>query len=278
LRNILVKWEPVLRGFALEETRIFNDNTLDGQYRASALRGPNAFWQQHEGALAAIATALETEWLRGYHCTRLTDSEAAQIASRGMTLPTEIMLKARVGHIYQDSMITKIIADRLIGKNQADEKCRANRICFIFTQNLLKEENGVGDFFRYWGGESLYNCHDNDAEISPILQSIGEPRIIVAAVPVSGLHQRRTLSEIISRLFIESRDGHAFNSHGYADWIELDVPKGHIKQIIGRQDSLFEKFTGCSTWRRTLQEIKSVRPPLEAPRPRVSSSAGHTTP
>jgi len=260
LCDVLVKSEPVLRGFALEEIRILNDDTRDGRYLPWALRDPNAFWQQHEDLLTAVEDSLKTEWLRGYHCTKLTASEAAKIESKGMTPPTQFMLNARVDQLCQRGTIKKSIAGRLLSKNQAHENSRSGKIWFIFTSALLREESGVGDFFRYWGGEALYNSHDNDPVTSPILQSIGEAYIAVAAVPVSGLNKRHALSEVVTRRFLAARGADLTNGLDYDSWIEQAVPEGQIQRIIGQREDAFEVLTGCREWRHSLLVIKGVRP------------------
>jgi hypothetical protein len=81
-------------------------------------------------------------------------------------------------------LIPDRIANRLIKENQSHDINRTGRIWFIFTTSLLKDEFGVRDLFRFWGGEALYNLHDRDPEIGPILASIGEPTIVEACVPI----------------------------------------------------------------------------------------------
>src|ERR1700676_2031123 len=46
---------------------------------------------------------------------------------------------------------------------------------------------GVGRFFRYWGGEALYNSHQDHAVRGPLLESIGTPCVIQADIPISNL-------------------------------------------------------------------------------------------
>src|SRR5206468_12583890 len=42
-------------------------------------------------------------------------------------------------------------------------------------------------FRSNWGGEALYNSHDNDLETDPVLKIIGVPCLVEAVVPIASL-------------------------------------------------------------------------------------------
>ncbi len=47
---------------------------------------------------------------------------------------------------------------------------------------MLQDQSGVYKFFRGWGGESIYNCHEIDEISRPIVMSASKPCIIRPAL------------------------------------------------------------------------------------------------
>jgi hypothetical protein len=75
----------------------------------------------------------------------------------------------------------------------------------------------VKRLFRRWGGEAIYVGHEPecDKEIGTVLRSIGEPSIVVAALPMYEMHLFGTVGERFTTLF---RNATAFAPEGTRAW------------------------------------------------------------
>ncbi len=246
LRDVLLENEPVLRAFEEEETRIFNDDSRDGRYLPWALRGPNRFWDQRQHVVKLIEATFEDSRLQGYHCTRFTDVEVEDIIADGMMPPSPVMLKDRIRRLQQDGTIDASIADRLIGENQTHEPTRMGRIWFVFTSAPLRERWGAGDFFRYWGGEALYNMHDK--ETGRAVRAVGEARIIVAAVAAVELSNRDRLADVAARRFLVNRGLGSATDLDYEGYVKRPMPAAQICQMISKSEDIFELLAGYGKW------------------------------
>ncbi len=59
-------------------------------------------------------------------------------------------------------------------------------------RSVLRSEGAVGRLFRSWGGEALYNSHEDDLETGPLLRRIGTPCIWIVVLPIGqGVQQAR---------------------------------------------------------------------------------------
>jgi hypothetical protein len=175
---------------------------LDQNY--DACRG----WEAGDGSVGAEAfdpaiyglmDALHPYATRGWHCTRLTDAETDHILRNGMQLPDSAMLIRRIDALVAAGQITDNILQPLKAKNQSGDKYRAGLVWFCFFSPRLAGEDGIRRFFRHWGGEALYNSHEDDLITSPAIGDIGTPRIVEADVPVaSAWNARRPVFQDLS--------------------------------------------------------------------------------
>src|SRR5690606_10870124 len=118
--------------------------------------------KEYDVAYAALFAALQPYSLRGWHCTRLTDREIDGILQHGMQMPNADMLSGRIAALVSSNDFSLELAESLQEENEADEANRAGMLHFIFYMPNKIDEGGIGRFFRHWGGEALYNCHEDD--------------------------------------------------------------------------------------------------------------------
>src|SRR6202040_1983269 len=114
----------------------------------------------YDRAIHRLESILVNYTLHGYHCTRLTAGEIAHIRPKGMQLPDETVLRRRIETLRDSGLIDGDSATEFIAENQAAEKNRDGRIWFCFFPPRLAGESGISSLLRYWGGEALYNSHD----------------------------------------------------------------------------------------------------------------------
>lgn len=237
-----------LRAYAACDEWTTKDGAWGRDYVPMAHRPPNPFYPHRRKFLDTLhAEFFEQLALVGYHCTRLTDGEIAIIRDMGMTPPDAIMLRRRIEVLASEGRISQELARRLSDNNMAADPTRAGRIFWIFTAGPLKNELGVGDLFRNWGGEALYGSHDREPENGPVLRSIGRACIVEAAVPLVDLGSLAWPWNALTQQFLAGR-GISVSDGDYVDRTELQVPADRIRRIILRHSSEFEALTGCAEW------------------------------
>ena len=207
--------------------------------------GPLAY----DEAVCAVGDALRPYSVTGWHCTRLTDGEIAQIVRSGMQLPDGATLRRRIDALVTVGQLTANTGARLATVNLADESNRAGRLWFCFFPPRRAGEHGIRRFFRHWGGEALYNAHEDDPVTSPILRTIGAPCVIEADVPVASLAPGARLAMKLIRIYLISRGYETYESVEYEDRSVQPIAADCIRRVIRYPEPDFLAITGCSDWR-----------------------------
>ena len=214
---------------------------------------PNVF----DEATYGLREALQAYEILGWHCTRLTYAEADEILCNGIQLPNAEMLARRIEALVKDDLIAPDIARRLKSENQADKKYRAGRVWFCFFPPRDAGEDGIKRFFRHWGGEALYVCHENvDPLTSSAISCIGSPRIVEANVPISSLRTHGYLEESIYRRYLLGHGYQTKESVDYEDCIVHPIPAENVRRVISFPDPDFCSLTGCSEWRSPIPDCQ----------------------
>lgn len=228
--------------------------------------GPTLFdARTYDRALYELFELLRPFAVAGWHATRLTREEVAAILAQGMQLPNPAMLDRRIDAVVGTGDLTPKLAARLKAKNQAQETYRAGRIWFCFYPPREAGEGGIADLLSHWGGEALYNSHDRDPVMGPILRSIGTPCLVEAVVPVDMLEVTGLPFTIVAR-FLNSR-GSATRDHvNYEDRVLKPLPASSIRRVIRFPEPDFLALTGCEPWMDRLSgsgsDLKSGKDPL----------------
>jgi len=205
--------------------------------------GP-AFDQAYYG----LQDVLDGHLLHGYHCTRLTDAEIEHILATGMQLPCEEMLRRCIEAVRAAGLIDDDVAARLLAENQSAEKCRANLIWFCFFPPHLADQSGVERFFRSWGGEALYNFHEDDPVTGPALAQVGTPCLVEAEVPIAILEQHGGLGFKIIGQHLLNRGFDTGEPVEHEDRARSAIPAERIRRVIWLPDPEFMELTGCADW------------------------------
>ena len=215
-----------------------------GTDRESYVVGPS----DYDNAIYGLRAVLNGYLLRGYHCTRLTESEMQNIMLNGMQLPNDVILRDRIRSVQNAGLIDPRIAERLIIENQAGESNRAKIIWFCFFPPHIAGQEGIERFFRSWGGEALYNSHERDPITGPILRSIGTPCIIEADLPIANLKAHSFLDEKVIRRFLTRRGYETTECVDLEDSATSAILSQNIRRIICHSDPDFITLTGCNNW------------------------------
>jgi hypothetical protein len=209
-----------------------------------------------DAAIMAVAKALSPYSITGWHCTRLTDAEIGQIIASGMQLPDGAMLRGRIEALVRANLMPGDVAGRLQTVNQADDSSRAGILWFCFFPPRLAGEHGIGRFFRHWGGEALYNSHEDDAATSSLLRAIGTPCVVEADVPVSALKSAVGLAMKLVRCDLIRRGYPTEEPGEHEDRCVQPLAATCIRRVIRGGDPEFATLTGCHAWRRPPDTIQ----------------------
>jgi hypothetical protein len=126
-------------------------------------------------------------------------------------------------------------------------------VWFCFFRPGDAGESGIVRFFRHWGGEALYNSHEDDAITSPALRRIGTPSIVEADVPIASLEPNGGLASKVVRRFLITRGLRTVEPTDHEDRIKRSLSAENVRRVIRYPDPDFVALTGCDRWRTSLQ-------------------------
>lgn len=195
---------------------------------------------------------LKKHSLMGYHCTKLTNNEIENIRENGMSVQNRDSLETRINQLMQSNLITCEEAKILKGKNQANDTNRAGMLWFCFYEPFWAGEGGIGRFFKSWGGEALYNSHENNIATGTTLRGIGTPCIIKANVNISLMKESKFPDCAMAKVLL-SHSGHRIRipikHDGYST---QNISACDIVEIIQHPSEKFSELTKCETWRHSI--------------------------
>ncbi len=228
----------------LEEHQQFLINFARGVAAEGSLR-------QHEKIVAQLAEMLRGHALTGWHCTRLADREIDAILVGGMQVPDEGMLLRRIDALVAEGLIPSSPSVSLKAKNEAHQENR-KMVWFCFYPPRRAGKGGISDFFRYWGGESLYNSDVGDPAMAKLLGTIGTACLIEADVPLDLFKNPAGVASAMIQQFLVTRGLLSGESLKLEDRIVRPLPSNAIRQIIRHPSDDFRELTGSNGWKRPI--------------------------
>jgi hypothetical protein len=203
---------------------------------------------EYDSSIYGLEAVLRRCALVGWHCTRLTKDEIASIWSGGMQLPDVAMLHQRVDALVDAGGLLGGLANRLKGEHQADDPFRAGMVWFCFYPPRHAGEHSIERFFRHWGGEALYNTHEDDPETGAAIGTIGLPCIVEALVPIASLGHLDFLPMKVARRYLISRGYRTVEPVNHDGAITCPLPAANIRQVVLFPSPEFIKLTDCDGW------------------------------
>ncbi len=217
-----------------------------------ALMPSNPYFEARQEASQSVLELLQSTVLRGWHCTRLTEGEVRHIESHGMQLPNPQMLHDRIRRVQADGFLTPQVAQRLIDENQANDSNRKGMIWFCFFEPRHAGKYGIERFFRRWGGEALYNSHEDDPTTGNALLTIGRPCVIEADVAISHFGRVTRLGDNVVRRYLLSEGFDTGESWHHDDNARGPIIKESIVRFYFHGEEEFARLTGCNSWKPSL--------------------------
>ncbi|WP_225883346.1 hypothetical protein [Sphingomonas aliaeris] len=205
---------------------------------------------QFDQIIGELAEVIRPHDILAWHCTRLTAREAGVIRAEGMFLPTVETLMMRIDAAQAEGAFPPAVAEGFRRRHQGGSPTRTGRIWFLFTRPCNDE--GVADFFRFWGGEAIYAAIDRDPKLGPALRSTGIPSVVEAALPVSYFVDGLGLEIDMAEKFCAWRAGRRGSGIPH-DRTRVPIPAEIIRRIITFDDLEFAVLTGCASYHDPLK-------------------------
>lgn len=215
----------------------------------------NPYKAEYGELVERLESVLMEHRIVGFHCTRLTPEEIADIKVRGLEILSASLVKRRLdqahahGHLTLEQYAYLRESGHISAALNNEHGHRTGKIWLCPNRSTLRESGGVYRLFRSWGGETMYLGHDNDANIAQAMSATGSPCIVKCAIPFSQAGQfyinyaERFLSQLISDEIEYPEPPPDFDLY-----TEADVPASGILKIVEFSNPEFELLTGTSTW------------------------------
>lgn len=236
-------WPVELRDYLGKRHELFLDWEI-GPFKTKA--------KDYDPAITALDVILCQYELIGWHCTRLTEDEISKLRSNGMRLPNGAMLHQRIDALVRAGCLSSEVAEKLKAEHQADDPWRAGRLWFCFFPPRLSGEEGINRFFRHWGGEALYNSHEDNPITAKAISAIGIPCIVEAIVSISSLNPNSWLSIKVARRYLISRGLKTVEPVDHEDSAMQPLPATRICRVLRFPSADFVQLTGCEGWERPI--------------------------
>jgi hypothetical protein len=205
-----------------------------------------------DAALLLAGDTVASAHLLGFHATRLMEHEITEIRRNGLEPLSVDLLTRRLVAARQMGAVTAKQVARFLRDHQAADDNRSGRTAFFFTRAQLDNGAGVDRLCRSWGGEALYNSHEDDKETGPLLRSLGSPCIVVAAVRVADIEPRFDIGYRLLNVWCARRGIVTEHSPQFGAVVRVHTPAENIVRIISFGDPEFLTLTQHDRWRRPL--------------------------
>lgn len=209
---------------------------------------PNEFEAKRAEVIAEVDALLSTQRVLGFHCTRLLTYEVDAVRLEGLRPLTERFATERIDRALSTGGLLADVARVIRERNKSADPGRVGRVSFVNMRSELACESSVGRFFRCWGGEAIYVGYEPEFDplVGAVLKNMGEPCIVLAALPAISLDA--TLGAHFARAFLNSRRVRKVTV-SFETQVEQAVPGEWILDVVSCRDRRFEDLTGSSKWK-----------------------------
>lgn len=222
----------------LKET-ISQKQEVDPLYRATVPF--NEYQSDWDSVLYSIEGVLNCHKLVGFHCTRMVDEEIENVKEFGLKPLRREATISRLSRLSDLGIMTKNTFNYLRDNNLSSEQNREGLLFFFHGVQTLKDNFGLYQFFKFWGGESIYRNHINAVEIYAELSQIGKPCIVLASIEYANVCTKLANHFIMVYL----KQNMPSRSYDVDDCVKVNIP---VIDVITIDDPLFEVLTDYSTW------------------------------
>ena len=206
LVELLKEHADLIRDYLETDHQIFLSHDLGRGPSDSILRPENPYASGFNDLRDVISQKMQQRTIRAFHYTRLTDGEVAAFMRDGVHLSTRATLQRRFDEIVAAGGLLRDVADQLYAASpfHSDQlEVRSGRF-WVTSHPIAVDSSGVQPLIRHWGGEVASMWARDEALTAP-LASLGKPRIIELAVPMSATRHSYSVGAAVVATFARSR-------------------------------------------------------------------------
>lgn len=212
----------------------------------------NPFREDRDRVIASIDADLREFHIIGYHATRVTESEAADLAGGLLEVLSMDLVKRRVDRACGEGLFSSEQGAELIRSSQAADLAerhgkRLGIVWMIFFKSLARD-NGLYRLFRFWGGEATYWAHEETA-LGDALQRAGRPALLKCEAKISDLNPHESVASRLVAAFAERRGTRCVNGYEFESYSRAPV---RVSKVIRWGTEEFDDLTGHQDWCLTL--------------------------
>lgn len=219
---------------------------FDTYHRASIFNRPlfrpaNEFSSTFLRVEGQVSSLMESRSIRAFHSARLTDEEVNVLFSEGIHLSTPESLRARLARLVCSGSLTKeevqVLEDASPFQTQQD--IREGKF-WMTSHPLTICDSGLEELLGIWGGE-VASFHLQDDLLKSKLSTIGRPRVVEVAVPLS-ITQHTHCSASAAIATFSARFGHTSDRKEFDLYVTSPLPSRAILRINSAGDESFEQL------------------------------------
>jgi len=191
----------------------------------------------------------------GYHCTRLLPEEIISIKGNGLKLLSKELVISKFNMALSLGYISKEQHTTLITSEVIEESLndlyghRTGLVWFCANRSTLQDAVAVHNLFRSWGGEAVYNGHEEGVKAIPILRQIGIPAIVKCAIPINDvLHYHASYAVCFLSYFISDEIENPEPPACFDINAHRDLSANKVLEIIQFDSPLFAELTDYQSW------------------------------
>nr|WP_314121564.1 hypothetical protein [uncultured Brevundimonas sp.] len=165
----------------------------------------NPFAGDHIDLTERLMPVMAQRTIRGWHYTRMTDGEVDRLLTEGIGLPSSKTIRARLNAQVAAGAFTAETADALHAASpfeRGQDAIRSGRFWMVSHPRDI-EDGGVELLLGNWGGEGVYFWL-SDPDHTALVATIGRPRILEVAAPLSKSPHAFSAAEAVTAAFARS--------------------------------------------------------------------------
>lgn len=226
----------LIRDYLIRDREIFE--TYDDYYGPDRpiSRPDNPHCDPFQAFRERLIPLMETRIIRGFHYTRMTDVELEIMRADGIRLSTPSYLETRLDALVSADLLTidevGTILDQSPFKTQLDIR---QNMFWMVSSRLSMDDGGVKPLLAAWGGE-VASMHLTDHDLLAKLQSIGRPRMIEVAAPLSATN--KTFSAVCAVVAAYALQYGWPSEEGVFDfYVKRDLPADVLLNVFTQDDA-----------------------------------------
>ena len=182
LREALENDRDLVQRYFTIERKIFRDWDLISGLEKPLERPSNPHQTGFRDLEVLVTELMTLRTIRGWHYTRLTDSEVLEMRFNGIHLSTPETLRSRLNGVVTAGWLTAQQAEEIHSESRLHNPAeRRSNMFWLVSHPQAIDDDGVQPLLGHWGGEVAYMHLAARALIS----SIGKPRVVELAVPLT---------------------------------------------------------------------------------------------